>query len=895
MKTYRRGTRKTYLRISIAAALLVLCAFPSLAGDSTVPTDFATIQAAIDDPGTMAGDTINVLAGTYAEGGIHVTKSVTIAGAGIGSTFIEPPGAVGFFPDADNVTLEDMTIRNGSQAVRFEKTGGTITGPTLTRVELKDNSSRGIELHNATTVTGLTVEDCNFESTNIGFRVSSSGHLDGGMFTGSTFTGNTIGIYEANDGGTSTLNDVDITGCTFTDHTSDQGTAIFLEEAEDVAILDNTFVDNRRDIQLFKWYQPAVPMSNISISGNTMTGTTDTVFALFNAHHVDGQTEFDGISFTNNIVSVDSSGANNGSAVYAGAHSTYLNATPSNGGIGWNTVEINCNLFTGLKAGTGVRYYNPKVPVGQELGGASLDVENNWWGTDSAPAIDALMQVPSITDYVPFLPTLPPRPECPGLPALPTVDFTAAAQSNSESVTTVTVTAQLSSLWGLEVQVPLLFSGSAADPADYSPDVTTLTIPAGTLSADLTLTVVDDAIDEPSELVDVQMGTPVNALPGTVTLHSAIIQDNDPPPTVDFTASFQSNAESVTPVTVTAQLSAVSAFTVQVPLTFGGSAADPADYSPDVTTLTIPAGMLSADLTLTVVDDALDELTEVIDVMMGVPVNAAPGTTTVHTALIQDNDDPPVVDFTAAAQSNDEGVTPVTATAQLSGPSGLDVEVPLTFGGTATDPDDYSPNTITLPTITIPAGMTTGTQTLTVVDDAIDENDETVVITMGTPTNATLGTTTVHTATIEDNDATPTVDFTAAAQSNDESVASVTVTAQLSAVSGLEVQVPLVFGGTATDPDDYGPDLTTLTIAAGTTSADLILTVVEDAIDENDETVIVTMGTPVNATPGSTTVQTVTIEDNDATPTVDFTAAAQSNDESVASVTVTAQLSAVSG
>ncbi|MCP3912391.1 MAG: hypothetical protein GY713_15715 [Actinomycetia bacterium] len=477
----------------------------------------------------------------------------------------------------------------------------------------------------------------------------------------------------------------------------------------------------------------------------------------------------------------------------------------------------------------------------------------------------------------------------------PTVDFTAAAQSNAESVAAVTVTAQLSMVSGSDVEVPLLFSGSAADPADYSPDVTTLVIPAGTLSADLTLTVVDDALDEPSELVDVQMGPPTGAVLGTVTLHTAIIQDNDPPPTVDFTAGFQSNAESVTAVTVTAQLSAVSAFTVQVPLVFGGSAADPADYSPDVTTLTIPPGMLSADLTLTVVDDAIDELTEVMDVMMGVPVNAVAGTVTTHTALIQDNDDPPVVDFTAAAQSNDEGVSPVTVTAQLSGPSGLDVEVPLSFSGNAGDPDDYGVNAVTLPTITIPAGMTTGDVTLTVVDDAIDENDETVVITMGTPTNATLGTTTEHTATIEDNDATPTVDFTAASQSNDKTADTVTLTLQLAAASGLEVQVPLTFGGTTTDPDDYGPDLTTLTIAAGTTSADLTLTVVDDAIDENDETVVVTMGTPTHATPGTTTAHTATVEDNDATPMVDFTAAAQSNDESTTAVTVTAQLSAVSG
>ncbi len=331
----------------------------------------------------------------------------------------------------------------------------------------------------------------------------------------------------------------------------------------------------------------------------------------------------------------------------------------------------------------------------------------------------------------------------------PVVAFTTAAQANAESVAGVTVTAQLSKLWGLDVQVPLTFAGTAADPADYSPDVATLVIPAGQLAADLTLTVVGDDLDEANEIVDVTMGTPVNAALGLVIVHTALIQDDDPAPEVEFTSGFQSNAESVSPVTVTAQLSALSGQEVQVPVTFTGTAADPDDYSPSGTTITIPAGQLSADLTLAVVDDDLDEGSELVDVQMGTPVNATPGAITLQTVLIQDNDDPPAVEFTSAAQSNAEDVAAVTVTAQLSAVSGLEVQVPLTFGGTAADPDDYSPSASP---IAIPAGQLSADLTLSVVDDGDNENDETVVVTMGAPMNATLGTTTVHTATIEDND-----------------------------------------------------------------------------------------------------------------------------------------------
>ena len=67
---------------------------------------------------------------------------------------------------------------------------------------------------------------------------------------------------------------------------------------------------------------------------------------------------------------------------------------------------------------------------------------------------------------------------------------------------------------------------------------------------------------------------------------------------------------------------------------------------------------------------------------------------------------------------------------------------------------------------------------MTVVADAVAEPNETVMVTMGTPTNATLGATTVHTLTIAAQ--VPTVSFTAAAQTVSEGVGTATITAQLS-------------------------------------------------------------------------------------------------------------------
>jgi hypothetical protein len=191
------------------------------------------------------------------------------------------------------------------------------------------------------------------------------------------------------------MKNVSISGCNFHDITSGQATAIFVEELQDAVIEGNTFADNGRDIQIFKWYQASVPVSNVVIRNNNSTGSTSGCFAIFNAEHSSGQTQFDGVTYTNNRCAT---AAGSTRAVYAGAQG----GIADNGGIGWETVSISCNDFTGTY-GFGVDYYDPDTVDGDTLGGASLDVTNNWWDTADPVAVEALMEEPSITNFLPLL------------------------------------------------------------------------------------------------------------------------------------------------------------------------------------------------------------------------------------------------------------------------------------------------------------------------------------------------------------------------------------------------------------------------------------------------------------------------------------------------------------
>ena len=88
---------------------------------------------------------------------------------------------------------------------------------------------------------------------------------------------------------------------------------------------------------------------------------------------------------------------------------------------------------------------------------------------------------------------------------------------------------------------------------------------------------------------------------------SVDVSNTDDDPTVSFTTDVQSEAEDVGTMTITAQLSVDATSDVTVPYTLSGTATDVDDYSIDPNPLIITAGDLTDDLTITVVDDALDE------------------------------------------------------------------------------------------------------------------------------------------------------------------------------------------------------------------------------------------------------------------------------------------------
>jgi len=118
-------------------------------------------------------------------------------------------------------------------------------------------------------------------------------------------------------------------------------------------------------------------------------------------------------------------------------------------------------------------------------------------------------------------------------------------------------------------------------------------------------------------------------------------------------------------------------------------------------------------------------------------------------AGIADNDDPPEVtlSLTGSPMPETEGAATVAVT--LSAPAGVAVTVDLAFSGSAALAADY---TRSGNGITIPAGSTIGTITLTTVHDTVAEANETIVVDIQSVANGTESGAQQVTATIADDD-----------------------------------------------------------------------------------------------------------------------------------------------
>jgi hypothetical protein len=144
------------------------------------------------------------------------------------------------------------------------------------------------------------------------------------------------------------------------------------------------------------------------------------------------------------------------------------------------------------------------------------------------------------------------------------------------------------------------------------------------------------------------------------------------------------------------------------------------------------------------------------------------------------------------------------------------------------------------------------------------EGDETLLVTLLADTGYTVGAPSTATVRIADDDPIVTVAATdsAAGEPSDPGMFTFTRSGATDAL----LPVNFAVSGTATSGEDYNSIETSVTIPAGSSSISIAVMPIDDALSEEDETVIVTLAASANYSIGSPGSATLTIADGQ-TPT----------------------------
>jgi hypothetical protein len=239
------------------------------------------------------------------------------------------------------------------------------------------------------------------------------------------------------------------------------------------------------------------------------------------------------------------------------------------------------------------------------------------------------------------------------------------------------------------------------------------------------------------------------------------------------------------------------------------------------------------------------------------------------TGTILDTTDTAAVSIVASQPLAAEPSTHGAFTVSLSAPSSTPTEVAYSVAGTADPGDDY----VALSgSVIIPADTLSVVIPVTVIDDFLVEEDETVIVTLLSITSGdpqiSIGAPATATVTIVDVDDSAFVSIATtdgAAEPNDHGEFTVSLTLPSSTPTVVNYTVL----GTATPGSDYVALSGTVTIPAFATTAVIPVTVLDDDDVEGDETVIVTLGPIASGNPkisiGASGSATLVIQDNDTT------------------------------
>ena len=844
-----------------AAPTLTLALDPASideSGDDNESTVTATLSGASSQTVTLTVAAAPVAPAVAADFTLTGTTLTIAAGATVST------GAVTVTAVDNDVDADDKTVTVSATA-----TGGNgVANPAAVTLTIEDDDTRGVTVSAA--VGGVTVDEADDPATT-GNREDQATYT---VALDSEPTGTVTIAVKSED---TTVATVDPATLTFDE--DDWSTAKTVTVTGVADITDNP--NDRRTVDIAH----TVSASGTDYAAVTASPVTVTV--------TDDDAAPGGVTLT-----VDTNGAAAGTpdTVAEGAGATAVTVTATvNGSTRYGEAKtVTVSVSDGTAASpadyAAVANFDIVIPLGAASHTGSFTI------TPVDDALDEPNETVNVTGALsgvtvtPATVTLTDNDDAPTLTLA--LDPASIDESGDDNESTVTAT-----LSGASSQTVTLTVAAApvapAVAADFTLTGTTLTIAAGaTVSTGaVTVTAVDNDVDADDKTVTVSAtatGGNGVANPAAVTL--TIEDDDTRGVTVSAAVGGVTVAEADDPGTLSTTENEAT-YTVALDSEPTGTVTI-AVRSEDTTVATVDPATLTFDeddwntaqtVTVTAVADDADNPGDrrTVDIAHTVSASGtdyASETADPVTVTVTDDDAAPsgvtlTVDTNGAAAGTPDtvaegaGATAVTVTATVNGSTRYGEAKTVTVSvsdGTATAPADYA--AVANFDIVIPLGAAshTGSFTITPVDDALDEPNETVNVT-GALSGVTV---TPATVTLTDNDDAPTLTLALDPASIDESGDDneSTVTATLSGASSQTVTLTVAAAPVAPAvAADFTLTGTTLTIAAGATvsTGAVTVTAVDNDVDADDKTVTVSATATGGNGVANPAAVTLTIEDDD--------------------------------
>ncbi|MCI0536395.1 MAG: hypothetical protein L0Z50_14330 [Verrucomicrobiales bacterium] len=339
----------------------------------------------------------------------------------------------------------------------------------------------------------------------------------------------------------------------------------------------------------------------------------------------------------------------------------------------------------------------------------------------------------------------------------------------------------------------------------------------------------------------------------------------------DATAGEPNSSQDTGTFTFSRTGSTAAALTVNYAV--GGTATSGTDFNSLGTAVSFAAGSATKTKLLNVLDDAAVEGNESVVLTLAGGSGYTVGSAASATVMIHDDDQAAAVVTVAATDATagepDSGQGTGTFTFSRTGSTAAALTVNFRVAGTAGSETDY--NSIGTD-VRFAAGAATATKTVRVINDEALEEAESVTVRLTSGSGYTIGSPSLASVMIQDDDAAAAVvtvaatDATAGEPNSGQGTGTFTFSRTGSMAAALTVNFRVA--GTAGSETDYNSIGTDVRFAAGAATATKTVRAIDDEALEEAESVTVRLTSGSGYTIGSSSLATVMIQDDDAAAAV---------------------------